>query len=91
MNLRNEARGRDCQIRLVNVCNFQPETTVLAHLRMVGISGMGVKSPDIFGAHACSACHLAVDSSKDPEIVIAFLQGVIRTQALLIKEGILKW
>ncbi len=91
MNLREQARGRDCQIRLVGTCNFDPATTVLCHYRMAGISGMGLKSSDALAAHGCSACHSVVDSSKDPEVVIAFLQGVIRTQALLIKQGIIKW
>jgi hypothetical protein len=91
MNLREQARGRDCQIRLPQICNFDPATTVLCHYRLVGLSGMGMRSPDVFAAHGCSKCHSVVDTSKDPEIVIAFLQGVIRTQALLVKEGIIKW
>ena len=27
-NLRKLARGRDCQIRIAGICNFNPETTV---------------------------------------------------------------
>ena len=30
-NLRKEARGRECQVRIYGVCNGNPETTVLAH------------------------------------------------------------
>lgn len=33
-NLRKEARGRECQVRIYGVCNGNPETTVLAHYRM---------------------------------------------------------
>ena len=91
MNLRKLARGRECQIRLPGVCNGNPETTVLAHYRMAGLSGMGMKSPDLCGAWACSSCHAMVDSSHDPDVVIAFLQGVLRTQAALIREGVVKW
>ncbi len=30
-NLRKEARGRECQVRIYGICNGNPETTVLAH------------------------------------------------------------
>jgi len=39
-NLRKEARGRNCQVRLPGICNGNPETTVLAHYRMAGLNGM---------------------------------------------------
>ncbi|VEI70653.1 82 prophage-derived uncharacterized protein ybcO [Serratia quinivorans] len=38
-NLRKEAKGRDCQVRMPGICNFNPETTVLAHYRMAGTCG----------------------------------------------------
>jgi ferredoxin len=88
-DLRALARGRDCQIRLPSVCNFDPSTTVLAHYRLVGISGMGLKSPDVCASWACSACHAYVDTHKDDATARAFLEGVLRTQARLIKEGVL--
>ena len=47
MNLRKEAKGRECMIRLPGVCCGNTETTVLCHFRMVGISGAGLKSPDL--------------------------------------------
>lgn len=62
-NLRKEARGRECQVRSA-VCCFDPETTVLAHVRMSGISGMGYKAPDLLGAWACAACHTLVDTGR---------------------------
>lgn len=43
------ARGRDCQVGLP-CCNHNPETTVLAHFRLAGICGMGMKPHDILGA-----------------------------------------
>ena len=95
MNLRKLARGRDCQVRLQTVCNFNPETTVLAHYRLHGLSGMGMKSPDLFGAWACSDCHDCIDGRKrsvfsPAEIAQAHLEGVIRTQHALILEGVVK-
>ena len=88
-NLREAARGRDCMVRLAGVCNFDPATTVLAHYRLAGISGMGMKAPDEIGSWACSACHAYVDTHKDDATARAFLEGVLRTQARLIKEGVL--
>jgi hypothetical protein len=89
--LRKAAQGRECQVRLP-CCNGNPETTVLAHYRLAGISGMGMKSPDAIGAWACSACHSVCDSPAtyglDRDWVkLAHAEGVFRTQAKLIAEG----
>jgi hypothetical protein len=86
MNLRKEARGRECQIRIPGCCNGNPETTCLAHYRLAGISGMGIKPPDLIGAWACSACHNYVDTHNDLETKLAFAHGVFRTQTILHKE-----
>lgn len=40
-NLRKEARGRECQIRIPGVCNGNPETVVLTHYRLAGTCGNG--------------------------------------------------
>lgn len=59
--LRDSARGQECCFQIVGVCNFNPETTVLAHLPDES-NGIGKKSDDISSAFACSSCHDAVDS-----------------------------
>lgn len=93
-NLRKEARGRECQVRLPGICNGNPETVVLAHYRMVGICGTGMKPDDLFGAWACSACHDEIDRRTRrcdvTQARIAHLEGVIRTQDALLKEGKVK-
>ena len=94
MNLRKLARGRECQIRLSGICSFNPETTVLAHYRLVGISGMGMKSPDLIGAWACDACHSAVDRRTHNNLEFDFVrlahaEGCFRTIAKLIEEGVI--
>lgn len=61
-NLRKEARGRECQVRIYGICNGNPETTVLAHYRMAGICGTGMKPDDLIGAWACSDCHAEIDA-----------------------------
>lgn len=89
MNLRRLAKGRECQVRLPGVCNGNPETTVLAHYRLAGISGIGMKSPDLIGAWACSDCHYTVDNVKGDDVRLAHAEGVFRTQAILLKEELI--
>jgi len=92
VNLRQEARGRGCMVRLPEVCNHNSETVVLAHVRVAGVSGMSVKSPDLIGAWACSACHDAIDRRSHTDldrdyVRLAHLEGMARTIAQLVKEG----
>jgi hypothetical protein len=91
-NLRKEARGRACMVRIPEVCNCNSETVVLAHIRMIGVSGMGFKADDLLGAWSCSACHDAIDrrahTNLDRDYVrLAHLEGMVRTIAQLRKEG----
>lgn len=98
--LRDHANGENCEVRIPGVCNRRQDTTVLAHLRMAGITGMSQKSFDWFGAHCCSACHDVVDGRVQldddhkellPQSVREmFLDGIIRTQYKLLKNGTVK-
>lgn len=88
-NLKKLARGQECQVRIPGVCNFNSETTVLAHIRMPGITGTGMKAPDLLGAWCCLACHQATESN--PSMRGDFLEGVARTQNKLIEMGVIKW
>ena len=96
MNLRREAKGRDCQVRLPGICNHNPETTVLAHYRLIGLAGMSIKGDDLAcGAWACSACHDAIDRRANMDLErdyvrLAHAEGVIRTIAALRAEGKVK-
>lgn len=95
-NLRDEARGRECQVRLMGVCNGNNETTVLAHFRLPGVSGLGLKGPDLIGAFSCSSCHDTIDRRAHLEMEREYVQfahalGVFRTQNILIKEGKVRW
>lgn len=90
-NLRKEARGRECQIRIYGVCNGDPETVVLTHYRMAGTCGTGMKPDDAQGAWGCSECHREVDRQTRRidarEARLAHAEGVMRTQAILRAEG----
>jgi hypothetical protein len=91
--LRKSARGRECQVRIPGVCNGNPETVVLAHL---GGGGMGMKRHDIHGAYCCSSCHDAVDGRMNTgldqrdRLDLWHMQGVIRTQEIMLREGLIK-
>ena len=99
MNLRQSAKGRECQARIVGVCNYDPETTVLAHMNG---AGMALKSSDLFGAFCCSACHSWLDSgyvrspysgvTRPPRMMrdLYHLEAIIRTQQIWLKEGLIK-
>lgn len=72
--IRKSANGRDCLVRFPGICNFNPETTVAAHVRIAGLCGVGIKPSDLLTVRACSACHDEMDG---------------RTQKLLLRERIL--
>ena len=61
--LREFARGKECQLRFEG-CSYNPEETVLAHVRMGGVAGTGTKPPDCIGIHACHSCHEILDARK---------------------------
>jgi hypothetical protein len=86
------AKGQQCQVRIPGVCNHDPETTVFAHLNG---GGMGMKRADIHGAYCCSACHDVLDGRNraivfpDWDLKIWHYDGMVRTQEIMIKDGIL--
>src|SRR5688572_3777824 len=61
-DLRKMAAGRGCQVRYPGICNHDSSTTVLAHIRLAGITGTGMKAPDALGAWCCSSCHEFADA-----------------------------
>ncbi|MDU4354266.1 DUF1364 domain-containing protein [Phytobacter diazotrophicus] len=93
-DLRNAARGRECQVRIPGVCNGNSETSVLAHIRLAGLCGTGIKPPDLIAAIACSACHDEIDRRThlvDAEYAKeCALEGMARTQVIWLKEGLVK-
>lgn len=95
-DLRKLAKGQDCMIRIPGVCNHNPETTVLAHYRLAGTCGTGIKPPDTMAAWACSACHDFADgraayaggvSMPTWQRRLYHAEGVMRTLAALDKMG----
>lgn len=67
-------------------CDGGGETTVLAHYRLAGYCGTGMKPPDTMGAFCCFACHEAIDGRRfipghdRDRVRLAHAEGVMRTQ-----------
>lgn len=59
----DSARGEDCTLQIVGICNGNPETVVFCHFPDDS-HGMGIKSDDISGGYGCSSCHQALDQHK---------------------------
>ena len=96
MNLRAFAKGQPCMVRLPG-CDGGGETTVLAHYRISGACGTGMKPDDLaYGAWCCARCHDVCDGRRQSdmsraEVRLYHAEGVLRTVAELVKLGRLKW
>jgi len=92
MNYRKKAKGQRCQLQFPGVCSRDPEQTVLCHLRMGGIGGMGVKPHDLCSVLACSQCHDVLDGRRpkpewieDWDFYKTVLEGHLRTLVILLE------
>ena len=91
IKLRKSAKGQDCTLNIVGVCNHNPETTVLAHLPSE-YKGMGNKSPDFCGAFCCSSCHDVIDGRVHHILMVEdkewyMRRAMVRTWKIWIDEG----
>jgi hypothetical protein len=85
--LRASARDQDCTLRLVGVCNFNPETTVLCH---VGVgSGFGTKSGDNMAVFGCSSCHAEIDAKPKGFYGADIIRALGETQQIWIDNGLM--
>lgn len=94
LDLRKLARGQDCYGRIVNVCNHDNSTVVLAHIRRGGIAGIGQKPSDFAALPLCDQCHAAFDGRiKTPyarsEIDADILRGLVQWLAWLEKNEVI--
>ena len=61
MNLREFARGQECDLRISGVCSYDTTKVVLCHLPTSNLAGMGQKMPDEVSCHGCFECHQVID------------------------------
>lgn len=92
-DLRKLARGQPCLVRLPG-CDGGGETTVLAHYRLAGTCGIGMKPAHWQAAWACCHCHSIIDGRERPppgytknDVRLAHAEGLIRTLYELDKMG----
>lgn len=67
-DLRKAARGRECQVRIPGVCNGNSETSVLAHIRLAGLCGIGKRLQKAEGI--IEGMLMALDIRLEMDIVV---------------------
>ena len=95
--IRRAARGQDCQMQMLGVCNGDSSTVVLCHSNSLADGkGMGLKAPDTAACFGCSACHDVLDGRRPrPEGMTAaqvdayFRYAVQRTHEILRTKGLM--
>lgn len=90
--LLNAAHGQQCMVKIPNVCNGNPDTTVAAHSnQLTHGKGMGIKAHDCFIAWACSDCHREIDQGKmnKEDKQYYWQQGFERTLLAMLQFGII--
>lgn len=94
--IRDGARGRDCTMEVITeagerICNYNPETTIGAHLNPPQGSAMGGKTDDFNIAWICSSCHEWYDQNKGSELDRLFhrAKALHNTHTIVFGEGIL--
>lgn len=87
--IRDSARGKDCAVRIPGICNFDPSTTVLAHIPC-GQKGMGMKGFDTVAVYACSRCHDVIDGRANGEVDWQDIpRAIAETHESLVGDGLL--
>lgn len=86
--LTNASKGKDCTMQVANVCNYDIETTISAHVNVDG-GKWGGKTDDISVVDCCSDCHTWLDQHKGTELDQLFYtrRALIRTLKRRMNEG----
>jgi hypothetical protein len=93
------ARMEDCQVRLPDVCTFDPMTTIWSHCRSGAAGkGRGIKALDLCGAYACTACDAVYDGQRPRPhgmtkeyVDLAWADAHYRSLVILEQRGLVKW
>jgi hypothetical protein len=94
-DLRQAAAGEPCLIRVPGECRRDDAYTVLAHVRLIDVSGMAIKAPDMIAALGCDRCHDICDG-RVPTLTYNYdqrrqmlLEGFARTIARRAEQGLI--
>ena len=58
--IQKSAQGQECTLNIANVCNYNPETTVLCHVSFNYGSGKRIRPNERNAVYGCSDCHLKI-------------------------------
>ena len=90
------ANGEDCQVRIIGVCKGDPAYTIWSHCRHGAAGkGRGIKSIDVAGAYACTACDAAYDQLQGvphmsrSEVDLDWFHGHMRSLVILTNKGLI--
>lgn len=95
--IRRAARGQDCTLQILGVCNGDPTTTVLCHSNQLADGkGMGLKAPDNAACFGCSSCHDVLDGRAPrpdgmthDDLLRQFEYARERTHQVLLAKGLM--
>jgi hypothetical protein len=95
--IRRAARGQECTLQILGVCNGEPDTVVLCHSnKLEHGKGMGLKAPDTAACFGCSCCHDVLDGRRPrpagmtaENVDTYFTYAVERTHAVLRSKGLI--
>jgi len=94
--VRRAAEGAPCTVQIPGACDGGGATSVLAHLRMLGGGGVGMKPDDIDSVIACDGCHSCIDSRRPMpagysrhDLGEMLLRAHCRTVRYLVEQGVM--
>jgi hypothetical protein len=95
--IRRAARGQECTLQILGVCNGDSSTVVLCHSnKLEHGKGMGLKAPDTAACFGCAACHDVLDGRRPrpdgmtmTDIDRYFRFAMERTHAILRTKGLI--
>lgn len=97
--LRKSANGEGCTFNVAGVCNYDPKTVVLVHLRWLGDCGGSLKPTDLQAAYGCSECNRWTDSPTKAETADRAkyesdrnyygIRAMVRTQLRMVAKGLI--
>jgi hypothetical protein len=91
--IRRAAAGQRCTLNLPNICNYDADTVVLAHITDESF-GRGQKADDTSGMFCCAACHSAYDLRRTglapADLLSLVLRAYQRTIRRLVLMGVIQ-
>lgn len=95
-SIRDSARGEECTVRIPGVCTFDREKTIWSHAPLGAAGkGRGLKSLDLCGAYACTACDAVLDGQAPrpagmtrEQVLVEWFFGHMRSLVILRQKGL---